>query len=253
MASSFRTSVWDPILIIAQIVSFQSLFYIVLSLLLLIAFALGGTEFTLDSILGDEGIRTDTVSGWALGFIWLLNGILSIPLIVFIVQRAKLVLDFVLTLHAIHFVLVWMHNKQCPTSGAWWIVQIVNVIVMTLGGEWASMRLEMKPILTSIKKKQTQQSGQSSSSSQQQPSSSSSNAAEEEQEWVHVNQNKRKQSDAANRGNDQEQGKEEEGPLTTAVGKAKMVLIQSAQRASQRRGKKYEVIPMNEMEEGRAS
>ncbi|KAG0173121.1 hypothetical protein DFQ28_009626 [Apophysomyces sp. BC1034] len=244
-STSFRTSVWDPILIIAQIISFQSLYYIVLSLLLLVAFALGGTEFTLDSILGDQEIRTDTVSGWALGFIWLVNALLCIPLIVLIVQRAKLVLDFVLTLHVIHFICVWIHNNQCPTAGAWWIVQIVNVAVMTLGGEWAAMRREMKPILMANKKKQAQPT---------QPSSSSSNTAEEEQEWVHVKQGKRKQSDAANGGGDDEEaGMTEEGPLTTAVGKAKMALIQSAQRAAQRRGKKYEVIPLHDIEEGRPS
>ncbi|KAI9490201.1 integral membrane protein S linking to the trans Golgi network-domain-containing protein, partial [Zychaea mexicana] len=144
--SSFRATGWDPILIIAQIVSLQSLYYIFISLLLLIALALTGGELSLDAILDDSEIRTDTVFGWTLALVWLVNAAINISVLVFLVQRAKLVLDFVLTLHFIHTVFVWIHTGHFPTCGPWWVLQIMNAILMTLGGEWACMRREMEPI-----------------------------------------------------------------------------------------------------------
>ncbi|OAD70628.1 hypothetical protein PHYBLDRAFT_94293, partial [Phycomyces blakesleeanus NRRL 1555(-)] len=151
--SSFRTTTWDPLLIIAQIISLQSLSYLLVSLALIIALALTGSEITLDAILSDQEIRMDAVSGWTLALVWFLHAFLAIPLLVLIVQRAKLILDFVLTMHGIHLVAVWIYRKQLPTGGVWWLLQLVHALIMTLGGEWACMRREMEPIMMTAKPK----------------------------------------------------------------------------------------------------
>ncbi|KAI8146647.1 integral membrane protein S linking to the trans Golgi network-domain-containing protein [Fennellomyces sp. T-0311] len=258
--SSFRAAGWDPILIIAQIISVQTLYYIFISLLLLIALALTGTELSLDAILDDSEIRTDTVFGWTLALVWVVNGAINIPVLVFLVQRAKLVLDFVLTLHFFHIIFVWIHTGHFPTCGAWWVLQVVNAIFMTLAGEWACMRHEMEPIMVPKKGREQQhlQDPQGSASS-----SSSTEIAEladpdNNVDWVHISKKKRKVSDPrGERHDDEGEDQQEEAPFTRVVGQAKKVLFQSAQRATSRstnsKGKRYENIPLHDVDQGERS
>jgi hypothetical protein len=92
-------------------------------------------------------LQTDNVFGWTLGFVLIVNAVVSIPLLVVIVQRAKQVLDFVVTLHVFHLLGCWIHSRHFPSTVTWWLVQSTALLVMTLGGEWACMRYELKPIL----------------------------------------------------------------------------------------------------------
>ncbi|KAI7858292.1 integral membrane protein S linking to the trans Golgi network-domain-containing protein [Circinella umbellata] len=274
--ASFRATGWDPLLIIAQIISLQSVYYIVISLLLLIALALTGAELSLDAILDDGEIRTDTVFGWTLGLVWLVNAVMTIPILVFLVQRAKLVLDFVLTLHFFHIAFVWIHTGHFPTCGAWWILQVINAILMTLGGEWACMRREMEPIMVSKKDTQQQKQQEVPSGAGGAGSSSSASSTEIQEviednntDWIHVGKKqKRKVSDPRGdeahylKENDEEQ--EQDAPLTRAVGKAKKVILQGAQRAARsssistktttnNKGKRYENIPLHDVDQHQES
>lgn len=241
------------------------MFYILISLLLLIALALTGDELSLDAILSDTEIRTDTVFGWTLALVWLVNAVIVIPVLVLLVQRAKLVLDFVLTLEFIHLIFVWIHTRHFPTCGAWWILQTVSTIVMTLGGEWACMRRELEPILVSKKPAQRSSSNNSNEEyveeeqQQLQPGASSSlqldvTDAENEPsaDWVHIAKKKRKTSDPSGLHNSESSHsmpQEDDAPLTRAVGKAKRAIMQSAQRATTKsKGKRYETIPMSSVD-----
>ncbi|KAI8991114.1 integral membrane protein S linking to the trans Golgi network-domain-containing protein, partial [Mycotypha africana] len=146
--SSFRATKWDPIYILSQIFALQSLSYILFSLLLSIALLLLGTADTsLDLIFDDAEIRTDTGFGWSLIILWIVHAFITILLLTFIVQRARQILDFVLTFHFLHFCLCCYLNSRWPSSIAWWLLQGVDIIIMTFGGEWACMKNEMKPIL----------------------------------------------------------------------------------------------------------
>ncbi|KAI8989323.1 integral membrane protein S linking to the trans Golgi network-domain-containing protein [Pilobolus umbonatus] len=109
-ASSFRAFKWDPALIIAQ------------------------------------QIRVDTSYGWTLIIVWIATAICSIFLLLFIVQRARQILDYVLTFHLFHLLFVWNSNRHFPTGFTWWILQLINILIMTFGGEWACMNREMRPI-----------------------------------------------------------------------------------------------------------
>ncbi|KAI9472374.1 MAG: integral membrane protein S linking to the trans Golgi network-domain-containing protein [Benjaminiella poitrasii] len=209
-SSSFRASKWDPIYIIAQIFAVQSLFYISFSLILFIALTFSGADLTLDLLFDASQIRTDTGFGWSLIVVWLLNSLMSIVILTFIVQRAKLILDYVLTFHFWHLVGCWCLTKF-PTQGTWWLLQLVTVAVMTFGGEWACMHREMKPIMISTTNRQDE--------------ASSSN-----------NRSKRKSSDVATQ--------KQEGALMSVVDKAKKALF------SQKQSARYDQIPLNDMEEG---
>ncbi|KAI7898519.1 integral membrane protein S linking to the trans Golgi network-domain-containing protein [Cokeromyces recurvatus] len=146
--STFRASKWDPIYIIAQIMAVQSLCYISFTVVLLINLTLSGTDVSLDLLFDPLQIRTDTGFGWSLIAVWLINALLSIPILTIIVQRAKQILDYVLTFHFFHLLGCW-YRVAFPTNGTWWLLQIVTIIIMTFGGEWACMHREMKPILIS--------------------------------------------------------------------------------------------------------
>ncbi|KAI9244584.1 integral membrane protein S linking to the trans Golgi network-domain-containing protein [Phascolomyces articulosus] len=240
--SSFRATGWDPILIIAQVNPY------------------------------DAAIRTDTAFGWTLGLVWLVNATMIIPVLVFLVQRAKLVLDFVLTLHFFHILFVWIHTGHFPTCGAWWFLQVVNAILMTLGGEWACMRREMEPIMVSKKDTNPSSAAAASQQLQQEASGSTSSSseiqeiipAEDNVDWVHIGKKqKRKVSDP--RGDEHhrmdEDDLQEDAPFTRAVGKAKKVILQGAQRAARsssisrtpsttnNKGKRYENIPLHDVDQ----
>ncbi|KAI8079815.1 integral membrane protein S linking to the trans Golgi network-domain-containing protein [Halteromyces radiatus] len=235
---------WDPILIISQIVSLQALYYIILSLLLWITLSLSGMPMTLDALFQTTTLQTDNVFGWTLGLVVMVNAVATIPVVVVIVQRARQVLDFVLTLHGIHVFGCWIHSHRFPSTLAWWLVQLVAVIVMTLGGEWACMRYEMKPILLSNDMK--------NSSKKEIDMDISLETIEEETDIDDPSSSrtqkkgKRKQSDAEK--DHQREDEHQEGPLTAAVEKARQVFLDKSQgwiSSSSKNAKDYEIIPMN--------
>ncbi|KAI9304421.1 integral membrane protein S linking to the trans Golgi network-domain-containing protein [Cunninghamella echinulata] len=202
--SSFRLTGWDPILNIAQIISLQSV-----------------NMFTMDNVFG-----------WTLGLVWIVNAMVDVILILLIVQRAKQVLDFVLTLHGGHVLACWLFVGKFPTNLSWWFVQVLAILIMTLGGEWACMKYEMKPILIQSslkgenKNKNMQLLDNDDSDDNDLPSSSTNNGND------NISRKKRKQSDV----------KEEEGPLTAVVGIAKQAVME---KMKLKKTKDYDLIPLN--------
>ncbi|KAG2194876.1 hypothetical protein INT47_002670 [Mucor saturninus] len=246
-SSSFRSSKWDPIFILAQITSLQSLLYILYSVLLYIALTLTGTDISLDLIFSDKEIRTDTGFGWSLIIVWLVNACLSIPILMLIVQRAKQILDFVLTFHFFHILCVWKLSHHFPTGSSWWILQLANVVIMTFGGEWACMHREMKPIMI--------KSGLNRKKETTDTSSSNTAVLPEDEEGLlgnteNNNKFKRKVSDVGPK--EDSSIVDDQGALLAAVSKAKKALMSTAGR-SKRTTKKYDIIPMKDMDNDNAN
>ncbi|CAO3653355.1 unnamed protein product [Mucor fragilis] len=250
-SSSFRSSKWDPILIIAQIAALQSLCYVVYSIVLFIALTLNGSSASLDLIFNYKEIRTDTGFGWSLIIVWLVNACLSIPILMVIVQRARQILDYVLTFHLFHLLFVWYVSERFPSSISWWLLQLVNVAIMTFGGEWACMHREMKPIMISSGSKKSSTNSKQAKQPAQQPQPQPQQQAEEEEEGLISQQRgsssklKRKSSDAEPK---EGQDMTDEGALLAAVGKAKKALMLSAGRSKRNGKQKYDQIPMKDMD-----
>lgn len=205
--------------------------YIILSILLYVATTLTGTETSLDLIFLDSEIRADTGFGWTILIVWMVNAFAAIPLLVLIVQRARQILDFVLTFHFFHLLFVWNISQHFPSSFTWWILQFVNILIMTLGGEWACMHREMKPIMIQ-------------SNLRQQQASSSNSTVEDEDSDDLMGKKKRKVSDAQTEEKSTPE-QEDKGSLLTVMGKAKKALLLSN---SNGRSNRYDVIPMNDIE-----
>ncbi|MFH4983428.1 hypothetical protein AB6A40_010137 [Gnathostoma spinigerum] len=136
--SSFRSSVWDPSLIIGQMVCMQSLFYFI-QCLALSGFRLSGSHATISAIFSPQTSR-------ALVFTELIASTLCAVALVKVVQKAKQCLDFSTTMHFWHLVIVSITSATFPTQISWWLLQISSIVICTVIGEYLCMREETREI-----------------------------------------------------------------------------------------------------------
>ncbi|XP_065827824.1 protein SYS1 homolog [Oscarella lobularis] len=139
----FRTYVWDPVLLIAQIAAMQSIFYVGLGFWCLLLDKMLGIEKNLDQILSSQEASFSTGRPTILAFA--LNCLPSAIGLQFIVGRSKQCLDFVATILIFHLIVTTAYSSF-PFNWTWWALQIVCVIVTTLLGEYFCMRVEMSTI-----------------------------------------------------------------------------------------------------------
>ncbi|CAO3567254.1 unnamed protein product [Mortierella alpina] len=146
-SSSFRATQWDPVLILSQIVCLQSIWYVSVATIIYIVSGFSGADITLDAILNYREIRADNAQGMLLGLAWLLNSAVGVVLLLKIVARARLVLDFSLTLLLYHVFMTTLYSDHVPTSFLWWALNGTTCGIMIFGGEYVCMQQEMEPIL----------------------------------------------------------------------------------------------------------
>nr|CAG4638787.1 EOG090X0FH3 [Cyclestheria hislopi] len=145
MNGSFRITVWDPPLIISQILTMQCVMYISLGLwIVLLLHILAGQPISIEYIFKYQEVNIKDISG--LIVCYLLNSLICAASLWAIVQRTKLCLDFSATSHLIHFIACWMYNATWPMSAAWWILQISCITITCVLGEFLCLRSEMKAI-----------------------------------------------------------------------------------------------------------
>lgn len=146
MAGQFRSSVWDPVLIIAQIMTMQSIFYVGLGAWVCVLDILLGTNRSLEQLFGYEATQFTDVQGRFLMVAYLCNALTGSVGLWFVVQRTKLCWDFSVTAHLVHLVICWIFNGWFPNTLSWWLITVISVIMMTVLGEFLCMRTEMKAI-----------------------------------------------------------------------------------------------------------
>jgi len=137
--------IWDPWLILAQIVCIQSLYYVSLGVFL---WAFVGTQvpaFTLKYFFDYSIVTASSVVGWSTIAALLANALCGAGYVFVLVERAKKCLDFTVTLYIIHLILCTLYNGF-PISFLWWFIYLLCVVVTALLGEWLCMRREMKDI-----------------------------------------------------------------------------------------------------------
>ncbi|CCJ29862.1 unnamed protein product [Pneumocystis jirovecii] len=99
--------------------------------------AVQSKQVSLDYIFDFHKISLDNTESLVAGLIWDINSISG---------RTKQVLDFTLTMHFIHFIIVFFYSGHFPSNTYWWVVQMISCVFMCLGGEWMCMQRELKPI-----------------------------------------------------------------------------------------------------------
>ena len=155
MPSSFRPNTFEPVYILAQILTLQSAFYLStgLSLWLLDSLVTGRKIPILQELFDARLFSLGTNKNenvWCIIISYLIAGAgLGGILLMFIVRRAKLCVDFTLTLYGIHIFSCSLYAGT-PISLLWWITNGLSATVMILLGEYLCMRKELEPIKLSF-------------------------------------------------------------------------------------------------------
>ncbi|XP_071176858.1 protein SYS1 homolog [Mytilus edulis] len=146
MPGQFRSFIWDPKLIISQIIALQCLFYATYIVFIYLLDIAGRFDASLDQIFTqiDLDLFEDTGRVNVIGFF--LNSLTSAAGLWFIVKRTKLCLDFAFTVHFVHFCCCWVYSGHIPQTLSWWIINVIGLALMTVCGEFLCMRSEMKAI-----------------------------------------------------------------------------------------------------------
>ncbi|KAI1377881.1 integral membrane protein S linking to the trans Golgi network-domain-containing protein [Hypoxylon crocopeplum] len=135
-----------PLRILGQIAALQSIYYAVALILMLFTSLVAGTQFSLDLVFGWANLRGDTTQGWLVGFVWLCCAGVIVVAIVALVGRSKLVLDFALSLHFIHLLIVSFYTGFLPRNMAWWVTMLVSSTVVVAAGTYGCQWRELRPI-----------------------------------------------------------------------------------------------------------
>ncbi|KAK9892299.1 hypothetical protein WA026_019104 [Henosepilachna vigintioctopunctata] len=150
LTGSFRYTQWDPWLIISQIVTIQCVLYLTLGLWLALLGTLVGDTRTLDHIFEYHELQVRDFGGRMVIFAFILNALVGAAVLLFVVERTKLCMDFTSTWHLIHLVICWFYNKKFPSSISWWLLNTACATIMCVCAEFLCLRSELKAIPLSL-------------------------------------------------------------------------------------------------------
>jgi len=138
----FYDSTFDPKLILGQIVVMQCLFYLNLGGILIMLDTMVGNNISMRQILGP--LRMETLADWLTIFCFVLNAVVAAGCLLIVVERAKKCLDFAATVHLFHFLFCLFFGGM--PNIAWFIWNIVFMVIMAVLGEYICMKRELKEI-----------------------------------------------------------------------------------------------------------
>ncbi|XP_010231978.1 protein SYS1 homolog isoform X2 [Brachypodium distachyon] len=128
----YGAMVWDPWLIVSQIVCLQCLYYLALGLLMALLVGTRVPRLTLLYLFDFATLTPRTTTGCA-------------AFMLYVIERAKKCLDFAATLYIIHLFICIIYGGW-PASITWWVVNIVSLAIMSLLGEYLCIRRELRDI-----------------------------------------------------------------------------------------------------------
>ncbi|KIM34090.1 hypothetical protein M408DRAFT_59678 [Serendipita vermifera MAFF 305830] len=173
---------WDPIILLSQIISIQSLHYLTLAILLPPALSLSGRSLSfyggpaninfimswqelagrssLPSASSIDGIyshgtriatsmtlksvdMSDYGRRWIIAFTWFLAAFADVYYLYTFIRKPRLILDFTLTLFGLHIILTTYYTASFPTSLFFWLVMISCSSVVILLTEQLCVRREL--------------------------------------------------------------------------------------------------------------
>ncbi|KAM3721514.1 Protein SYS1 [Dirofilaria immitis] len=136
--NAFRSYVWDPGLIITQIICMQAAFYTIQCIVLVMVSA-GGDYPSLEQVFTTEATFQGTI-------IHLFSiGVCSL-IMSKVVGRSKQCLDFACTLHFWHFIIVTLYYKSIPTHVFWWLLEFLSIALCTILSEYFCLQIEFRDI-----------------------------------------------------------------------------------------------------------
>eukprot|EP00092_Neocalanus_flemingeri_P034653 GFUD01037695.1.p1 GENE.GFUD01037695.1~~GFUD01037695.1.p1 ORF type:complete len:157 (+),score=31.57 GFUD01037695.1:94-564(+) len=153
MAGQFRYTVWDPWMIISQIITLQAVFYVSLGLWIVAFDFLADSPRSLDQIFSYTELQANHSGGKLLIAAFICNALNCSLGLWYVVQRTKLCLDFSCTVHLLHLVGCIWWNLSLPHTLTWWCINLVCLTFMCVSGEFLCMRTELRTIPVSMASK----------------------------------------------------------------------------------------------------
>lgn len=141
----YGTQQWDPILITAQIVGLQCLFYLSLGLLLWLLVGPYAMRVTLQHFFDSSWVNFRSFGGWMVSLSNVINALAAALYLMFVVERAKKCLDFAATIYVLHLLAVSLGNGF-PRASPWWLVNGVAFVICAVLGEWLCVQRELQEI-----------------------------------------------------------------------------------------------------------
>lgn len=141
----YGSVVWDPWLIVAQIVCIQCLYYLTLGVFMAIIVGPRVSKMSLVYFFDYATVTLSTVTGWSVIASFLLSSIVGAGFLLYLIERAKKCLDFSATLYIMHLFICIMYGGW-PSSVTWWVVNGSGLAVMALLGEYLCIRRELREI-----------------------------------------------------------------------------------------------------------
>ena len=151
MGGSFRTYIWDPVLIVSQIVAIQGFYYTTLGILMSILFQLSSTSPTLSHLINPRHLNLSNLENTLVVMAMAINSLCVAVFLWVIVQRAKLCLDFTCTLHFLHALIGWSYCGTLLTFSSF-IIQIVCISISAIVGEYRKFEKNGLKIFENFKK-----------------------------------------------------------------------------------------------------
>ncbi|XP_077386606.1 protein SYS1 homolog [Festucalex cinctus] len=146
MGSHFRSYIWDPVLIVFQIVLMQCIYYSFLGLWLVGVDSLVPTHGSLNQIFSYEILGFSSLLGRLSMMAFVLNSLTCALGLWFFIRRGKQCLDFTVTVHFFHLISCWIYNSRFPSTLSWWLVNLACMALMAVIGEYLCMRTELRAI-----------------------------------------------------------------------------------------------------------
>ena len=141
-SSKFRSYAWDPLLILAQMIAMQSVFYFGLGTVMYSLAFFQIEEISLDRIfIRKPGLKLDVITMCA----HITNAIITSVGLWYIIQRSKLCLDFTATIHLFHLIITFLY-AEFPSFTSWWVLTIISAVITTCLGEYLCRKTELEDI-----------------------------------------------------------------------------------------------------------
>lgn len=155
ISGQFRKTMWDPFLIISQIIAIQTVMYFCLGLWIWIVASFIGSTKSLDYAFHYKQIHVRDFAGQFIIIIFILNALIGAIALWWLVQRTKQCMDFACTAHLIHLLCCWIYNASFPSTFSWWCLNIISLSIMCVCGEFLCMKTELQAIPLSMNSQKT--------------------------------------------------------------------------------------------------
>ena len=136
---------FKPKIIISSILMISSAYYIINILFTIFFNSFFGIRLNIHQIISDKALDFSSVYGSCYLISLFFTYVFMIAVFILIVDKAKNILDFVLTNFFIHLILCTI-NSGFPSNFVWWVIQGIFLTLTTLISEFISLKIEQKEI-----------------------------------------------------------------------------------------------------------